>query len=234
MYNLVFVDDEKDLCRLYKEIFSSSEISVHAFSDCEEAIDYIHNNDVSILFVDFRMPGTNGIQFREKIKKEIPSFLLTGEFLNQEVEGFIKVLEKPVTEELIEVLIERYAKEKHLSDMSPYEVLFMNMPQEVHIWRVIRNSSGKIKTWELVNANPVALKAWGMELEDIIGKTTEEVFPNSSAVAAFHPIVEKIFETGEPCTWSQFFEATNQNLEMISIPHRDLFISTSLKATAKD
>ena len=74
-----------------------------------------------------------------------------------------------------------------------YRALFENMLHEVHFWELIRDESGEIKTWKLVDANPAALKSWNRSLPEVVGKTTDEIFPESNPTEMFLPIVNKIF-----------------------------------------
>ena len=50
------------------------------------------------------------------------------------------------------------------------------MTEEVHFWKLVRDPNGQIKTWRLVDANPPTLKTWGKTLEEIQGRTTDEIF----------------------------------------------------------
>lgn len=117
--------------------------------------------------------------------------------------------------------------------LSWYKNLFVNMLHEVHVWELVRDESGKIRTWRLIDANPEALNSWGVKLSQVVGKTTEDIFNDPSAPNLFMPIVEKIFSENKPYKWEQFFEPTNQTLEMISIPVDDYFISTGLDITER-
>ena len=52
-----------------------------------------------------------------------------------------------------------------------YRNLFENMTEEVHFWKVVRDESGQIKTWRLVDANPPMLQTWGKNtVDEIRGK----------------------------------------------------------------
>lgn len=102
-------------------------------------------------------------------------------------------------------------------------VEFLN--HEVHIWKVVRGEDDQIKTWTLIDANPEALKSWGRNLSEIVGKTTDEIFPEAEASKTFMPIVKKIISEQKPHEWQTFFSGTNQVLGMISIPAGDYFIS---------
>ncbi|MCU0791743.1 MAG: PAS domain-containing protein [Opitutaceae bacterium] len=103
---------------------------------------------------------------------------------------------------------------------------------EVHIWQVVRDERGAITTWRLVDANPMALNVWGRNLEDIIGKTTEEIFPGADAVRTFLPLVEEIMSTGLPKHWETAFAGTGQVLHMVSSPVEDCFVSMGFDVTA--
>jgi diguanylate cyclase (GGDEF)-like protein/PAS domain S-box-containing protein len=109
-----------------------------------------------------------------------------------------------------------------------YEAVFREILHEVHVWQLVRDDEGRIKTWRLLDANPCALKNWGATLVEVQGKTTDEIFPGASATEAFMPIVEKIFREGKPYFWETYFEGTDQTLQMSSIPLDDLFISTGI------
>jgi PAS domain S-box-containing protein len=118
-----------------------------------------------------------------------------------------------------------------------YTTLFDSLIDEVHVWKLIRDKGGQITGWSLLDANAPALKAWGKTKEAILGKTANEIF-GYDAHADFLLIVEKIFKTGKPHRWEQYFEAADQYLSMDSIPFGDYFISTGkdisyLKKTEK-
>ncbi|MDV3502742.1 putative bifunctional diguanylate cyclase/phosphodiesterase [Marinobacter sp. M-5] len=109
-----------------------------------------------------------------------------------------------------------------------YEAVFREILHEVHIWQLVRDDTGRIKTWRLLDANPCALRNWGKTLAEVRGKTTDEIFPGVGATEMFLPIVEKIFREGKPYFWETYFEGTDQTLQMSSIPLDDLFISTGI------
>ncbi|HEY5653296.1 MAG TPA: PAS domain-containing protein, partial [Pontiella sp.] len=131
--------------------------------------------------------------------------------------------------ELEAIVSQNKNEQKILQDSEKkYRDLFENMLHEVHIWKLVHDEHGAIKTWKLVDANPAALKAWGKTLPAVIGKTTEEIFTGTDPVELFMPIVKKIFSEGKPYTWETYFPATGQTLYMVSIPCEDFFISTGV------
>ena len=113
-----------------------------------------------------------------------------------------------------------------------YGSLFEHALTEVHIWEVVRDEAGAIATWCLVDANQVALTTWGARLADVVGLTTEQIFPGSDAVTTFLPVVTEIFATGVPKEWEANFAGTGQILHMVSIPFGEYFVSTGFDVTA--
>lgn len=113
-----------------------------------------------------------------------------------------------------------------------YRNLFEHMIDEVHLWKLIRDEHGAIKTWRLVDVNPAGLRAWGKTRSETIGKTTDEIF-SYNATAHFIHIVRKIFAEGKPHIWESHFPATGQTLRMASIPFGEYFISTGSDITER-
>jgi PAS domain S-box-containing protein len=113
-----------------------------------------------------------------------------------------------------------------------YRNLFEHTINEVHLWKLVRDENGSIKTWRLMEINPAALKAWGKTRPEIIGKTTNEIF-SYDTTEHFMPIVKKIFSEGTPQTWETYFPPTNQFLYMTSVPFGEYFISTGTDITER-
>ena len=108
--------------------------------------------------------------------------------------------------------------------------LFENLIDEVHLWKVVKDNTGKITGWKLVDANPPALKSWGKSIDEVIGKFADQIF-GADAHNQFQPIVEEIFKTNKPCHWESYFSPTDQYLYMESIPFGEYFISTGKDVT---
>ena len=111
-----------------------------------------------------------------------------------------------------------------------YKKLFENLIDEVHLWKVMKDNQGRIEGWALVDANPTALRAWGKSREEVLGKNAVDIF-NADVREQFLPLIKKIFDTGEPHTWEDYFAPTNQYLSMTSIPLGESFISTGRDIT---
>ena len=104
--------------------------------------------------------------------------------------------------------------------------VFDHLTVEVHIWALIRDEDGSIKTWSLVYANPPALKTWGVtSLSDIVDKTTDEIF-GAGATEHYLPVIEKIFETEEAHQFRDYFEQLEKHFLFTTIPLGDFFVTT--------
>ena len=111
-----------------------------------------------------------------------------------------------------------------------YRNLFANMAEEVHFWKLVRDAQGRIKTWRLVDANPPTLKTWGKALDEIKGRTTDEIFGASSA-AHYLAVVQKIMTGGVPHFYEDYFPNLDKHFRFTSVPLGEYFITTGADIT---
>jgi PAS domain S-box-containing protein len=111
-----------------------------------------------------------------------------------------------------------------------YRSLFENMTEEVHTWKLVRGDQGDIRSWRLVDANAAALRAWGMSLEELRGKTAEEIF-GAGATEHYMPVVQKIFADGAACSFDGYFPNLDKYFRFTSVPLGDHFITTGTDVT---
>jgi signal transduction histidine kinase/CheY-like chemotaxis protein len=113
-----------------------------------------------------------------------------------------------------------------------YRNLFTNMTEEVHFWQVVRDESGAIKTWKLLDANPPALRSWGRKtLDEIRGKTTDEIF-GPGVAAHYKPIVRKVMSEGVPYSFEDCFPNLDKHFRFTTVPLGECFITTGADITA--
>lgn len=105
------------------------------------------------------------------------------------------------------------------------QALYDNLPYEIHVWRLHHDKDGITNGWNLVHANPSALQVWGKSLSEVVGKSNEELFPQSNSTALFLPLINRMFSSELPQEWEEFFPDTHQILRMTSIPLGETFIS---------
>jgi PAS domain S-box-containing protein len=135
------------------------------------------------------------------------------------VAAFLDITERIQVEEALKQSEEKYRN------------LFANMVEEVHFWKIEYDDLGRIKTWRLVDANPPALKTWGIgTIEDIRGKTTDEIFGPGST-EHYMPVVQKIVAEGVPYSYEDFFPQLCKYFQFTSVPLRSYFITTGTDIT---
>jgi DNA-binding response OmpR family regulator len=77
---LLIVEDEKNLCLLYKEELTEEGYKVTAVTDADSALEQIKKKTFDLIITDIRMPGKNGIELITQImalRKDIPIIINT-------------------------------------------------------------------------------------------------------------------------------------------------------------
>ncbi len=81
-FTVVIVDDEEIVLTSLSSLLSlETDYVVKSFTDVNEAIEYVRDNDVDLVVSDYLMPEMDGITFLaqiREIKPEIPRIILTG------------------------------------------------------------------------------------------------------------------------------------------------------------
>ena len=91
-------------------------------------------------------------------------------------------------------------KEKLAESEEKYRTLFANLTERVRYWKIVRDEEGQVKTWRLVDANPATLRSWGKTLDEVKGRTPDEILgPGTSD--QYRAKVQKIMTEGVPLTW---------------------------------
>lgn len=114
-YNLLFVDDEKDLCTFIKEAFTGVFKCVYTASNGTEALEKVYKYPFDIIISDVMMPQMDGFEFCRRLKNDvaishIPVILLTARTNNQSVSTGYKsgadfYLPKPFDSDLLLTII---------------------------------------------------------------------------------------------------------------------------------
>lgn len=107
--NCVIIDDETTARAIIKQLCTSVEtlLVVEEFSNGIQAIKYLNNNKVDLIFLDIHMPNITGFEFIQ-ILKNPPKIILTTSDSNFAIEAFehdciVDYLVKPI-------LLERFQK----------------------------------------------------------------------------------------------------------------------------
>lgn len=107
---VVYVDDEPKICRVFELNLKIRKIDVATFTDPLEAIDYINeNDDVCVVFSDYRMPRMTGGELLESLKRDVPFYIVTGgtgAFDDPRLIDRVRVLPKPIDYDEVLRLVE--------------------------------------------------------------------------------------------------------------------------------
>ena len=102
-----YLDDEPDLCENFSDALSSNEIVVTTFSRAQLLFEAVKKSAPDLIFLDYRLPGTNGDDVARELPVEIPKFLITGDLSVKAKYPFLKVFEKPYkTEDILAAIDE--------------------------------------------------------------------------------------------------------------------------------
>lgn len=108
MHKIIILDDEKHctdiLSNLISQIPGEYQI-VGVFNDPFEALKYIRQNEIDLLFLDIEMPGMNGFTFLDKILPINFDIIFTTAYDQYAIRAFqysaVNYLLKPITEKAI-------------------------------------------------------------------------------------------------------------------------------------
>lgn len=111
---VLIVDDNESLSRSMSSVLKRKGCSVETASDGVEAINTVKKKSFDVIFMDIRMPGLNGVEALEKIKKISPAIkvvMMTAYALEELVDEAFKektfgVLYKPVDMDKVFEMIE--------------------------------------------------------------------------------------------------------------------------------
>ena len=78
--NCIIIDDEKTSRIILKTLCDQTNLNViNEFSNAIEAIKYLNNHDVDVVFLDYHMPSFNGLDFIKTLKNPINIILTTSD-----------------------------------------------------------------------------------------------------------------------------------------------------------
>ena len=111
---VVYIDDEPALCEIFKDNFESSDIEIKTFVHPTEALLDIAKVRPDLVFIDYRLPNTNGESVAKSIAIEIdstiPKVLVTGDLSIQPSGLFVQIFSKPFNFNEVEAFIKGYIR----------------------------------------------------------------------------------------------------------------------------
>ncbi len=110
--NVMFVDDEAGLCLIFVDEYAAEGVSVSTYTDPAKAIAAALREPPDLLFLDFRMPGTNGDLVAQAMPASIQKYLISGDIHVETKTNFILKFAKPMNFDAIAAVIDAARKAK--------------------------------------------------------------------------------------------------------------------------
>ncbi len=117
MISCIIIDDQKEAIEiLTSHVKNKAELNLlDAFTNPLEALIFIENNMVDLVFIDVQMPHLNGLDFIETVRlkngNNIPKFILVTGYDKYAIEGFevgvIDYLMKPISYKRFNISVDR-------------------------------------------------------------------------------------------------------------------------------
>lgn len=110
MLNVLHLDDEEEICSVFADLFSSPQISIKSFTNARAAIEEVKKNPPDLIFLDYRLPGTNGEEVATEMNTKIPICLISGDITLKTNYAFSAVFKKPWKSTEIQAFLNTFIK----------------------------------------------------------------------------------------------------------------------------
>lgn len=147
-FSLLVVDDEPPALRLFEDTFAQEKYDIYTASGGYEALDFIKNVKIDAVLTDLVMPGMDGLELLEKIKRISPSTMVimitgnggVGDAVQAIKHGADDFLEKPFSQDSLRLRISRLYKmwelkieNQNLKHRRRWTHLFEQFPQGIKL-----------------------------------------------------------------------------------------------------
>jgi len=103
MTDVVYIDDEPALCRIFQRLLTRAGVEVRTFTDPLEGLQYVNANPPKVVLCDQRMPAMSGTALFEALEVDVQFVLISGDpsAADTAPPGVTSVLPKPVMPEAL-------------------------------------------------------------------------------------------------------------------------------------
>ena len=103
MTDVVYIDDEPALCRIFERLLTRAGIETRTFTDPLEGLQYINEHPPQVVLCDQRMPTISGTALFEALEVDVRFVLISGDLTAADAapKGMVAVLPKPVSPETL-------------------------------------------------------------------------------------------------------------------------------------
>jgi DNA-binding NtrC family response regulator len=164
---ILFVDDDKDILMMVEQYLQMQGYDIVAVNSGLKALDMIKDQDIDIVFTDYKMPEFNGLELLAAVKKykpEVEVIVVTGygsmESAIQAMKfGSYDYLQKPFKLDHLKLIIDRITDEKKVKDKAS---LIRKRGRERHKFEGLVGVSARMQqVYELIETvgrqNPMVL-----------------------------------------------------------------------------
>ncbi|MFZ1985723.1 MAG: sigma-54 dependent transcriptional regulator [Desulfatitalea sp.] len=124
MCRILFVDDDKDILMMVEQYLQMQGYDITTVNSGLKALDLVKDQDIDIIFTDYKMPEFNGLELLAAVKQykpEIEVIVVTGygsmESAIQAMKfGSYDYLQKPFKLDHLKLIIDRITEEKKVKD----------------------------------------------------------------------------------------------------------------------
>lgn len=100
-----YLDDETELLELVQDILSGPELEICTFATVESLLEAVKEAEPDLFVLDYRIPGTTGVEVAQLLPACIPKVLMTGELEVPENNHFVACFAKPFAVEELQSYI---------------------------------------------------------------------------------------------------------------------------------
>jgi DNA-binding NtrC family response regulator len=123
-YRILFVDDDKDILMMVEQYLNMQGYNIATVNSGLKALDLVKQQDIHIIFTDYKMPEFNGLELLAAVKQynsEIEVIIVTGygsmESAVQAMKfGSYDYLQKPFKLDHLKLIIDRIIEEKKIEN----------------------------------------------------------------------------------------------------------------------
>ncbi len=124
---ILVVDDDRNIIESFKQLFKGKHEVLGAYNG-NEALEMVKENEVDIVFLDYRLPGDDGLKVLKEIKEQDPTIYIVmisafGDFetiIQATSIGAYDYMEKPLDIERINIITERILQLKKMTKYVEY------------------------------------------------------------------------------------------------------------------
>lgn len=145
MFQVLVVDDDKNVRFFIKEALEMNHYTVHAVSNALDGLKILENNHIDIVIVDIMMPMMNGYEFTQEVRSfnpELPILMVSAKQLSEDrKKGFLLGIDDYMTKpiDLEELLLHIKALLRRYKIESEHRLLFEGMVLDYDSYKVKMN-----------------------------------------------------------------------------------------------